>query len=161
LQPDTLHHFRVVGQNGAGTVYGADQVFTTNASAPTVTTGAASQVGTSEATLNGIVNANGNPTTVTFEYGLDSSYGSSQVADQSPVSGTTDTAVSTTLSGLQPGETYHFRVVGENGVGITAGADATFAAARLAAIPTLNDLALLVFSILLMGAGVVAIRRGA
>jgi len=48
------------------------------------------------------------------------------VADQSPVDGTTNTAVSITLSGLTPGTTYHYRVVGKNAAGTSNGADETF-----------------------------------
>ena len=54
------------------------------AQAPTATTGAATGIGSSEATLNGTVNANGADTTVTFEYGLDNGYGGMLFADESP-----------------------------------------------------------------------------
>ena len=54
---------------------------------PTAITGAATGVGSTSATLNGTVNANGSSTTVVFEYGLDTFYGNTWPADQSPVSG--------------------------------------------------------------------------
>jgi hypothetical protein len=94
---------------------------------PTATTGAATAVGTSSATLNGTVNANYSSTTVTFEYGTDTSYGNAVTADQSPVTGSADTAVSKTLLGLSPKTTYHYRVVATNASGTTYGADMTFA----------------------------------
>ena len=50
---------------------------------PTATTGAATGITMSEATLNGTVNAYGADTTVTFEYGLDAAYGTTVTADQS------------------------------------------------------------------------------
>jgi phosphodiesterase/alkaline phosphatase D-like protein len=96
-------------------------------SAPSATTGAATAVGNSSATLNGTVNANGSITTVTFEYGQDTNYGTTVTADQSPVTGSTDTAVSANISGLDPNTTYHYRVVGVNSAGSTNGADMTFA----------------------------------
>ena len=83
-------------------------------SAPTAVTGTASGETAYEATLNGTVNANGASTTVTFEYGTDTGYGITYTADQSPVSGSTDTAVSVTIYELSPNTTYHYRVVAQN-----------------------------------------------
>jgi surface protein len=94
--------------------------------APTVTTNAATSITSSGATLNGTVNANNDSTTVTFEYGSDTSYGTTVSADQSPVTGTGATPVSATLSGLSSATIYHFRLVGQNGAGTTYGADQTF-----------------------------------
>ncbi|HUW12380.1 MAG TPA: hypothetical protein VM537_21825, partial [Anaerolineae bacterium] len=48
---------------------------------PTATTGAATGAGSTTATLNGTVNANGASTVVTFEYGTDEGYGSTWPAD--------------------------------------------------------------------------------
>ncbi|MEA3349154.1 MAG: choice-of-anchor D domain-containing protein, partial [Chloroflexota bacterium] len=93
---------------------------------PTATTDAAAGISTNGATLNGTVNAQNASTTVTFEYGLDTSYGATVTADQSPVTGMSDTAVSVALSGLTPDTTYHYRVVGQNAVGTTYGTDRTF-----------------------------------
>ncbi|GEM_PF-1196486 len=126
LQPNTTYHFRVVAQSSVGTAYGSDLTFTTDPLPPTVTTGAATSVTASGATLNGTVNANYASTTVTFEYGLDTSYGSTVTADQSPVTGSTDTPVSAAVSGLLPNTTYHYRVVGQNSGGTTDGSDLTF-----------------------------------
>jgi len=68
----------------------------------------------SGATLNGTVNPNGGIATVTFNYGLTTSYGNTVTATQSPVSGSTVTSVSAPITGLQPYTTYHFQVVGTN-----------------------------------------------
>jgi phosphodiesterase/alkaline phosphatase D-like protein len=138
LIPNTTYHYRAVGQNGGGTTNGADMTFTTSAAAPTVTTNAASGVGTTGATLNGTVNANNSSTTVTFEYGLDTSYGTTVTADQSPVTGTTDTAVSKAITGLTPNTTYHYRAVGQNAGGTGNGADMTFTTGLAAPTVTTN-----------------------
>lgn len=98
----------------------------TSIQAPTAATNAASAITADGATLNGRVNANGTSTTVTFEYGLTSAYGTSIAAGQSPVNGTTNTAVTKAITGLTPNATYHFRVVATNGGGTTNGNDLTF-----------------------------------
>ncbi|MCP5048005.1 MAG: hypothetical protein GY940_12585, partial [bacterium] len=126
LAPNTTYHFRVVAQNSGGTVDGADLTFTTSAVAATVTTTAATGISDTGATLNGLVNANNDSTTVTFEYGTDTSYGNVVTAVQSPVTGSSDTAVSAVISGLTPDTEYHFRVVGVNSSGTANGADLTF-----------------------------------
>lgn len=53
---------------------------TSSGSAPTVTTGAASGIIATGATLSGSVSSNGASTTVTFQYGLTTSYGSTATA---------------------------------------------------------------------------------
>jgi hypothetical protein len=81
---------------------------------PTVTTGSATGITSSGATLGGTVNANDASTTVSFEYGLTTAYGSSVTAAQSPVTGSTATSVSASITGLTAGTTYHYRLVGTN-----------------------------------------------
>ncbi len=98
---------------------------------PSATTGSATNITTTGATLNGTVNANGYSTTVTFQYGLTTSYGSEVTAGQSPVTGTGSTAVSANISGLTPGTLYHFRVVAVNTYGTKNGSDATFTSQAL------------------------------
>jgi hypothetical protein len=138
LSPNTTYHSRAYATNSVGTSYGADKTFTTAKAAPTVTTNAASSVGTTGATLNGTINASNESTTVTFEYGLTASYGTTVTADQSPVTGTADTAVSKAVTGLIPNTTYHYRVVGLNATGTSNGADKTFTTAKAASAVTTN-----------------------
>jgi len=98
----------------------------TGVAAPTATTDAATGVSTTGATLNGTINANNQSTTVTFEYGLTTSYGSTVTATPGIVTGITDTSVSYLLTGLSPNTLYHYRVLGQNGSGTTSGSDMTF-----------------------------------
>jgi phosphodiesterase/alkaline phosphatase D-like protein len=125
LSPVTLYHFRVKAVNSIGTTYGDDMTFTTVGQVPYARTRAASGVLSTTATLNGTINAYYLPTTVTFEYGLDATYGSTVTAAQSPVTGNTQVSVSADISGLTPSTLYHFRVKGVNALGTTNGLDLT------------------------------------
>ncbi len=100
-----------------------------DATAPAAITGSASSITSTGATLGGSVNANNISTTVTFQYGTTAGYGSSETAAQSPVTGTSNTTVNTTLSGLTQSTTYHFRVKAVNSKGTTYGNDMTFTTA--------------------------------
>ena len=107
--------------------------------APTATTNAASSITATDAILNGTVNANGTSTTVTFNYGLTTGYGSTAVAAQSPVTGSTNTAVSAAISELSCNTLYHFRVKGVSSGGTTNGLDATFTTGACLPNLTIND----------------------
>ena len=93
---------------------------------PTATSNAATSITSYSATLNGLVNANNESAVVTFEYGLTNSYGTTVTAAQSPVTGTSETTVSATISNLTSITTYHFRVKAESSAGATIGLDKTF-----------------------------------
>lgn len=100
---------------------------TTNPTAPTATTNAATSVAQNSAVLNATVNNNNaTSTTVTFEYGTTTSYGSTINASPNSLTGNTNTSVSATITGLQANTTYHFRVKAVNSVGTTYGSDVTF-----------------------------------
>ena len=93
---------------------------------PSATTGSATSVSSNSALLNGTVNPNGASTTVQFQYGLTTSYGSTVAAAQSPLSGTSAQAVSAAISGLTKQKTYHYRVAAANSAGTVYGGDRTF-----------------------------------
>ena len=76
------------------------------------------------ATLNGTVNPHGSTTSVHFQYGTTTNYGS-VTANQS-FSGTTTQNVTANISGLMANTTYHFRIVATNGHGTSYGSDKTF-----------------------------------
>ncbi len=144
LAPETTYHFRVKSTNCGGTFYGNDATFTTACVAPASTTNAASGITATAVTLNGNVNANGSSTTVTFQYGLTTGYGTSVTSAQSPVTGSSGTAVSAAVSGLQPNTTYHYRVYSSSCGGNTPGADLTFT--TLCSAPVANTNAASVIS---------------
>ncbi|MDY6839402.1 MAG: hypothetical protein SWH78_15665 [Thermodesulfobacteriota bacterium] len=106
-----LTHASVFGVGGSG--------------GPAVTTGPATSVGESTATLTGILNPNGLATTYYFEYGKDTNYGkSTQEADGG--SGSDHVEVKVGIVKLKDDTVYHFRLVAMNSTGVTYGKDMTF-----------------------------------
>jgi hypothetical protein len=97
---------------------------TTSPTAPSATTGSASNLGQSSATLSGTVNPDGQATTYYFEYGTSSSYGT-QTGPTSVGSGTTPVGVHADVFGLTQSTPYHYRLVAQSSAGITNGADQT------------------------------------
>lgn len=94
---------------------------------PGVITSPATNVSTSGATINGTVNPEGASTNYHFEYGPTTSYGTNvPVPDGSAGSGTSAVNESATLSNLQPGTVYHYRLVATNSAGTAYGSDQTF-----------------------------------
>ena len=138
LTAGTTYHFILIAVNSFGTVYGDDISFTTIGQAPTAETQSASGITTIGAILNGIVNANYLPTTVTFEYGTTTSYGSTAAYNLNPLTGNIATSVSVNISGLMVGTTYHFRVKAVNSHGTTYGSDMSFV--TLGQVPTATTL---------------------
>jgi hypothetical protein len=92
--------------------------------APTATTGVASQLGPTGATLSGTVNPGGKTTTVYFEYGSDPAKLTKTAS--SSHTGSADVAVSTKITGLAPGTTYTYHLVASNSDGTAKGLDGTF-----------------------------------
>lgn len=129
------------GNNNSGHMVGVDgmsiTVYYTILAAPSATTDPATSITDALATLNGTVSSNGASTTVTFDYGTTTAYGSTATATQSPLAaGATATAVSAAVTGLTCGATYHFRVSGTNSIGTTNGSDATFTTLACPGPPT-------------------------
>ena len=137
LTTGTVYHFRLVATNAGGTTNGGDATFTTGASQvspPVVITAGATNVTSTGAQLNGTVNPEGNSTTYHFEYGRDTTYGTS-TASTGAGSGSSSVAVTAVLTGLQPGTTYHYRLVASNSGGTSKGRDTTAVLATQAVPP--------------------------
>ena len=94
--------------------------------APTVATLAASSVSATGAALNGTANANNSTTTVSFEYGLTTAYGSTVAATPGRLTDSNSTEESATVSGLTPATLYHYRIKAVSGAGTSYGVDAAF-----------------------------------
>jgi ligand-binding sensor domain-containing protein len=110
----------------AGTGKGVYITSITNLISTIDITNPATSVTSTSATLNGTVNPNGLSSTVRFDYGTTTSYGTSVTASQGPVTGSSNVSVTANLSGLTPNTLYHYRVEATNSAGTTYGADSTF-----------------------------------
>ena len=136
LSPGTPYYVRAYATNSEGTSYGFDMPFTTLTLAPLVTTNPATSVSCTSATLNAKVNPNDLSTTVIFQYGLTTGYGTDVAGTPSPIAGTTDQSVIANIWGLTQGATYHFRVHATNAAGTSNGDDRAFIPSALAPIVT-------------------------
>jgi uncharacterized protein (TIGR02145 family) len=126
LIPNTTYFVRAYATNSTGTSYGSTVTFKTLGDKPTPVSVNATDILTTSATLNGTINPNSLSTTVSFEYGLTTAYGSTSNAVQSPLNGSVINNVTLALTGLNPGKVYHFRIKAENSLGISYSDDMTF-----------------------------------
>jgi hypothetical protein len=126
LLPLTSYRVRLVATKGSISAISSEDIFTSPAIAPTVSTGAAT-AGEETTKLRGAVNPNGAPTSFWFEYGLTTSYGSSAPVseDANAGAGRDNRAVLRGVAGLSPNTVYHYRLVAKNETGTSVGDDRT------------------------------------
>lgn len=94
-------------------------------SSPAVSTGSATKITNTSAVLGGTVNPAGTHTSYQFEYGLTKAYGVLTKVG-SAGSGKSAAAVTSAVSKLIPGTTYHYRLLATNKYGTSSGSDRTF-----------------------------------
>ena len=133
LPSGTMIHYRIIATYASNsTVVGNDATFNTSGappavSAPDATTGNATNVTANGANLNGTVGSSAASATYYFQYGLNTHYGV-QTSDTNLSASASSRSVNATLSGLQSGVTYHYRLVTRSSSGLlSVGADGTFA----------------------------------
>jgi DNA-binding beta-propeller fold protein YncE len=139
LEPNSTYHFVLVAHNAAGTVVGPDSTFSTPAltgpsgRGPAAETGLAGGVSLSSATLTGTVDRGGLPTLYKFEFGTTTAYGTvifgGEAREEQEGVELESVPVGAAVGNLQPGVTYHYRVVAFNADGVSEGADQTFTTA--------------------------------
>jgi hypothetical protein len=121
LDPESTYHYRLVAKNVNASIPGEKKTFKTPAK-PAIIGLWSQDVAYSEATLEARINPENSPTTYRIEWGPDSSYGNA-TAEIAIGSGEADHVVSLPLNGLEPGATYHYRVVATNGIGTSEAPD--------------------------------------
>jgi hypothetical protein len=129
------YHYRLAAKNAGRTRFANDIMFQTTpavgenpTSIPAVTTGSASNITATSATVAGAVTPNGGSTQVQVEFGLTTNYGNVSLP-QSAGNGTTSTPAALQVTGLQPLTAYHYRLIATNSLGTNQGADLTFTTA--------------------------------
>ena len=134
LQPATTYRYRLNAKNYQDTqeelsALSGEGTFTT-IGAPVVeaATGPVIEVTQTSALVEGTVNPGGAPATYTFELGADEGAATQYdvVASGSTGAGRTPEAESFTLSGLQPGVAYAYRIAIHSGYGSAQGAQGMF-----------------------------------
>jgi hypothetical protein len=139
LQPDVTYTFCLLARNKAGeTAVGPAVHFTTKPAPPTIVSESVSNVKSSEATLEGVVNPNNQVSECHFQYGattvsenevpcspeLLKGYGEQSVG---PKNGE---GAPQPVDGLSAGTEYHYRIVAKNGKGEEATEEKTFKTAE-------------------------------
>ncbi len=152
LEPNTEYHYEALATNAGGTTEGlavqGDQTFLTLPASPDATTGSASSVSATSATVSGTVNPSNSghaaqdDTTYIFEFGHTASYGlQAPLTPGDAGEGASTVPESETLKGLDPGTIYHYRIsASNNNTGtpqVVTGDDQTFTTA--AAPPILSS----------------------
>jgi hypothetical protein len=131
LTRNTTYNYRLVATNAAGVSHGANRTFRTapGPQPPTVSSTTVRDVSSRTARLTTRVDPNGQATTVRFEYGRSTSYGS--FTDRVDVgSGTSGVPVSIPLERLRPNTRYSFRAVATNETGSTRSLNRSFRTTR-------------------------------
>jgi hypothetical protein len=143
LQPSTTYRYRLVAVNHSKDgkeeykSEGKEGSFVTPpAPSPTARTEPVGSVSATSATLNGVVDPDGAGATYAFQVGIDN--GASTVYStiaQGPTGSESGPAPeSFTLSGLQPGTTYAYRVTISSAYGVSEGTPVTFRTAGLSQV---------------------------
>jgi uncharacterized protein (TIGR02145 family) len=139
LSPKTQYFVRAFATNSAGTGYGESLSFTTIGDLPWSTANSATNIALDSARITGSVNPNSLSTVITFEWGTTTSYGNSVIPPQSPINGTSAVNVTSKLTGLTPGTTYHFRIKAENSLGIKYSEDRSFTTLGQVPLPIFKE----------------------
>ena len=130
LVQGTTYHFRIVTEDIFGVTYGEDETFETQPAVKEIATNPATSIKAKSAVVNGQFDPDGVDTHYYFEYGKSKAYGLTTAVppgvDGGEASGLK--TVSATLTELNTGSTYHFRLVAENSFGKSFGKDREFKA---------------------------------
>ncbi len=137
LDPNVEYLVRVRASNAKGTFTSPTAAFTTEGVPPSAATEEAFGVTEDGATLTGRIDPVGLQTRYRFDYGPTDSYGSSVPLGPEALAGAAHGSrlFEQAIAGLQPGTTYHYRVVAVNAKGTSYGFDRTFTTQPAGAIP--------------------------
>lgn len=124
LTAGVTYYVRAYATNSAGTAYGG-QVSLTPTAAPTVTTAAVTNLGTTTASCGGNVTSDGGDAGTTRGVCWSTS-ANPTTADSKTTDGSGAGAFVSSITGLAPATTYHVRAYAQNSAGTSYGADVQF-----------------------------------
>ncbi len=134
---EETYHYRLVLANGEPFVIGrgADKTITPH-NVKALATEPATEITQESAQLNASFEGTNEDTNYYFEWGQTTAYGHKTAVPPGDDAGTTTgpTHISSTISGLEPGYSYHFRVVAQNSIGVSKGVDKAFKTFELPSI---------------------------
>jgi hypothetical protein len=132
LLPGSIYHYALVAYSYIGLTVGPDKTLNTLSAntPPLLSTGAASNVGQTSATLSGTVGTNGRQTDYGFEIATEpGNYG--PATGQGSLSGALSETVTFALDELQPGTTYYYRLTATNADGTVKSEPVSFTTSGL------------------------------
>ncbi|MFH0843212.1 MAG: fibrobacter succinogenes major paralogous domain-containing protein [Bacteroidota bacterium] len=125
LDPGLTYYVRAYATNSAGTTYGNEVTFNTDAVLPSLTTAAVSEITTTTAKSGGNITDDGGAD-VTARGVCWSSTSGSTTADEITTDDSGTGSFTSDLTNLTPGETYYVRAYAENSMGTAYGNEVTF-----------------------------------
>jgi hypothetical protein len=131
LQTETTYLVRVVVKTNNG-VNRSTPIRVRPPAVLSLRTEPASEITRTTAKLNGSLDPDGLPTTYWFRYGIDTQYRNE--TEHLPAGSGSAPVAPFEIDSLQPGREYHFQLVAENSLGVTAGPDQSFVAAAAPSI---------------------------
>jgi len=137
LQSATTYHFRIKAQNAVNVVYSSDMSFTTQNSAPQLTTATSSSITGISASSGGNVTYDGG-SPVTARGVCWSTNPSPTLANSFTSNGTGSGSFTSPITGLSLGTTYYVRAYATNAVGTSYGNEISFTTVALPTVTTSN-----------------------
>ena len=135
LTPATTYYVRAFATNSVGTVYGPETSFVSTATAPILSTTAASSIGKVDAVSGGTITNNGG-STITASGICWSTSATPTIANSKTTNGTTSGTFTSTMTGLAMGTTYYVRAYATNSIGTAYGAAQSFTTLPFENVPT-------------------------
>lgn len=129
LAPGTLYHYRYVcspASEPSLKITGEDEELTTPPTKPVIEEEFSENEGRHSVSLGAEINPENSETTYFFEYGKTATYSSKTSGGSLPKGLAPEEAGPEAVTELEPGTTYHYRVVATNSAGTVEGPDETF-----------------------------------
>ena len=135
LTPATTYYVRAFATNSVGTVYGPERSFVSTATAPILSTTAASSIGKLDAVSGGTITNNGG-SVITASGICWSTSATPTIANSKTTDGTSSGTFTSTMTGLAMGTTYYVRAYATNAIGTAYGSAQSFTTLPFENVPT-------------------------